>query len=149
MTWWMVASAVVSAYGTMKAGKAKAAEARARQAQLLEQREDAIVQSLQEHNIRISNFKTMQETNTAIAGVMGRDSGSDKSLKAIQDRAKKELDTETSRARLKFLGEQSQRSMAGKIAGMQAKNARTTAKINTVSSLLTAGKNLDDVGFFK
>ena len=33
MTWWMVAGAVVGAYGAIQAGKAKAAEARAQQAQ--------------------------------------------------------------------------------------------------------------------
>ena len=46
MSWWMVAGAVVSAYGAMQAGKAKAAEARAQAAQLEEQKKDAVVQTM-------------------------------------------------------------------------------------------------------
>ena len=75
MSWWMVAGAVVSAYGSMQAGKAQRAEARARALQLEEQKKDAIVQTMQEHNIRLANFRTMKGTNDALSGVMGRDSG--------------------------------------------------------------------------
>ena len=139
MTWWMVAGAVVSAYGSMQAGKAQRAEARARALQLEEQKKDAIVQTMQEHNIRLANFRTMKGTNDALSGVMGRDSGSDRSLKAIRDKARNELDTEISRARFQFVSEQSQRSMGVQLAEMQGKNAMRAARINAVSSLLSAG----------
>ena len=92
MSYWMVAGAVLSAYGSMQAGKAKAAEARAQAAQIEEQKKDAVVQTMQEHNIRLANFQTMQGINDSLGGIMGRDIGSDRSLKAIRERAKREFD---------------------------------------------------------
>ena len=145
MSWWMVAGAVVGAYGQIQAGKAKRAEARARAAQLEEQKKDAVVQTMQEHNIRLANFKSMQNVNDSIAGVMGRDSGSDRSLQAISKRAEKEFETEDSRARLQFLREQSQRTMGAQFAIMQGKNAMRAAKIGAVSSLLSAGNSYSKI----
>jgi hypothetical protein len=75
MSWWMVAGAVVSAYGSMQAGKAQRAEAQARKAQLLEQKKDAEVSAMQEHNIRMGNLNALLGLNESLAGVMGRDSG--------------------------------------------------------------------------
>ena len=139
MSWWMVAGAVVGAYGAIQAGKAKAAEARAQQAQLEEQKKDAVVTTMQEHNIRLANFQAMQGINDSLAGVMGRDSGSDRSLQKIKEKAKRDVATEDNRARLQFLREQSQRSMGVQFAGLRARNARRTATINAVGSLLNAG----------
>ena len=139
MSWWMVAGAVVSAYGAMQAGKARAAEARAQAAQLEEQKKDAVVQTMQEHNIRMANFVTMQGINDSLGGIMGRDIGSDRSLAAIRERAKKEFETETSRQRLQFMSEQSQRTMGIQYANLRARNARTVGNINAVGSLLNAG----------
>ena len=135
----MVASAVVSGYGAMQAGKAKRAEARARQAQLEEQKKDAQVTAMQEHNIRLANLQSIMDINESVAGVMGRDSGSDRSLRKIKEKAQTEYSTEESRARLQFLREQSQRSMGIQIAGMQGRNAMRAARISAFSSLLTAG----------
>jgi len=143
--WWAVAGAVVSAYGQMQAGKAKRAEARARQAQLEEQKKDAVVQTMQEHNIRLANLRSMKNVNESIAGVMGRDTGSDRSLKAIKEKGQAEFQTEDSRARLQFLREQSQRSMGIQIAGMQGRNAMRAAKIGAVSSLLSAGNQYSKI----
>ena len=143
--WWAVAGAVVSAYGQMQAGKAARAEARAKQAQLEEQKKDAVVTSMQEHNIRMSNLKAALNFNESVAGVMGRDSGSDRSLQAIKKRTKTEFETGDSRARLQFLREQSQRSMGIQIAGMQGRNAMRAAKIGAVSSLLSAGNQYSKI----
>ena len=103
MSWWMVAGAVVSAYGSIQAGKAQRAEAQARKAQLLEQKKDAEVVSMQEHNIRMANLNLGLGINDAIAGVMGRDMGSDRSLKAIKNKMKSEANTTENRARLQYL----------------------------------------------
>jgi len=88
MSYWMVAGAVLSAYGSMQAGKAKAAEARARQAQIEEQKKDAEITAMQEHNIRMANLNVMLGVNQSLGGLMGRDIGSDRSLKAIEERYK-------------------------------------------------------------
>tara|TARA_R110001599_G_scaffold4389_5_gene22806 strand:- start:2753 stop:3211 length:459 start_codon:yes stop_codon:yes gene_type:complete len=145
MTWWMVAGAVVSAYGAMQAGKARAAEARARQAQLEEQKKDAEVVAMQEHNIRMANLDALLGLNKSLAGVMGRDSGSDRSLNAIRESAKVEAVTDDSRARYQYISEQSQRSMGIQIAGMQAKNAKRAGQYKAMSSLLTAGHEYSQI----
>ena len=145
MTWWMVAGAVVSAYGAMQAGKARAAEARARQTQLEEQKKDAEVVAMQEHNIRMANLDALLGLNKLLAGVMGRDSGSDRSLNAIRESAKVEAVTDDSRARYQYISEQSQRSMGIQIAGMQAKNAKRAGQYKAMSSLLTAGHEYSQI----
>jgi len=145
MSWWMVAGAVVSAYGAMQAGKARAAEARARQAQLNEQKKDAEVVAMQEHNIRMSNLDALLGLNKSLAGVMGRDSGSDRSLNAIRESAKLEAVTDDSRARYQYISEQSQRSMGIQIAGMQAKNAKRAGQYKAMSSLLSAGHEYSQI----
>jgi len=145
MSWWMVAGAVVSAYGAMQAGKARAAEARARQAQLEEQKKDAEVVAMQEHNIRMANLDALLGLNKSLAGVMGRDSGSDRSLNAIRESAKLEAVTDDSRARYQYISEQSQRSMGIQIAGMQAKNARRAGQYKAISSLLSAGNEYSQI----
>ena len=145
MTWWMVAGAVISAYGSMQAGKARAAEARARQAQLEEQKKDAEVVAMQEHNIRMANLDALLGLNKSLAGVMGRDSGSDRSLNAIRESAKVEAVTDDSRARYQYISEQSQRSMGIQIAGMQAKNAKRAGQYKAMSSLLSAGNEYSQI----
>jgi len=145
MSYWMVAGAVLSAYGSMQAGKARRAEARAQQAQLEEQKKDAQVTAMQEHNIRLANLQSFMAVNESIAGVMGRDIGSDRSLKAIREKAFREADTAESRARLQFVSEQSQRSMSIGIANMQARNAKRAGRYKAMSSLLTAGHQYSQI----
>ena len=76
---------------------------------------------------------------------MGRDSGSDRSLKAIKNKMKSEADTEESRSRLQYLSDQSQRSMGMQIEDMRGKNAMRAARINAVSSLLSAGNSYSKI----
>ena len=135
----MVTSAVVRVYESMQAGKAQRAEEREIQERLEELKIDAQVTAMQEHNIRLANLQSIMDINESVAGVMGRDSGSDRSLRKIKEKAQTEYSTEESRARLQFLREQSQRSMSIKIAGMQGRNAMRAARISAFSSLLTAG----------
>jgi hypothetical protein len=145
MSYWMVAGAVLSAYGSMQAGKARRAEARAQQAQLEEQKKDAKVTAMQEHNIRMSNLNTMLGINESIAGVMGRDVGSDRSLKAIRERTIREARTTEDRARLQLVSQQSQRSMGIQIAGMRGRNAMRAARFQAMGSLLKAGNQYSQI----
>ena len=141
----MVAGAVVQAYGTHVAAKGKKAEARLRQAQLEEQKKDAVVTTMQEHNMRMANLNAAIGINTSLAGVMGRDSGSDRSLAKVQKKFKEEARTEDSRARLQFLREQSQRSLGVQLAQLQGKNAMRAGRIQMASSLLTAGHHYSKI----
>lgn len=143
MSWWMVAGAVVSAYGAMQAGKARAAEARAQAAQLEEQKKDAKVTAMQEHNIRMENLNVMLGVNASLAGVMGRDE--DRSLAAIKQKILKEATTLEDRARVQYLSDQSQRSMGIQIANMRARNARRAGTISAISSLLSAGNQYSKI----
>ena len=135
----MVAGAVVSAYGSMQAGKAKRAEARLQAFQLEEQKKDAKIQSMQEHNMRLANLKSVIGINTSLAGVMGRDSGSDRSLAKVQEKFRNEAVVEEDRARLDYLKQQNQRTLGIQLANMRGKNAMRAARINTATSLLKAG----------
>ena len=139
MSYWMVAGALVSAYGSMQAGKAKRAEARLQAFQLEEQKKDAKIQSMQEHNMRLANLKSVIGINTSLAGVMGRDSGSDRSLAKVQEKFKNEARVEEDRARLDYLKQQNQRTLGIQLANMRGKNAMRAARINTATSLLKAG----------
>ena len=143
MSWWMVAGAVVSAYGAMQAGKARAAEARAQAAQLEEQKKDAKVTAMQEHNIRMQNLNVMLGVNASLAGVMGRDE--DRSLAAIKQKILKEATTLEDRARLQYISDQNQRSMGIQIANMRARNARRAGTISAISSLLSAGNQYSQI----
>ena len=143
MSWWMVAGAVVSAYGAMQAGKARAAEARAQAAQLEEQKKDAKVTAMQEHNIRMQNLNVMLGVNASLAGVMGRDE--DRSLAAIKQKILKEATTLEDRARLQYISDQNQRSMGIQIANMRARNARRAGTISAISSLLSAGNQYSKI----
>ena len=141
----MIASAIFSAYGSIQAGKAKSAEARAQAEQLRVQKAQAKLTAMQEHNIRSMNLRTLNNVNTSFTGVMGRDSGSDRSLKAIRDRASSEARITEDRARSQFIAEQGQRSMGIQLANMRASNARKMALINAGSTLLSAGAKYSTV----
>jgi hypothetical protein len=71
--------------------------------------------------------------------------GSDRSLKAIKNKMKSEADTEESRSRLQYLSDQNQRSMGMQIEDMRGKNAMRAARINAVSSLLSAGNSYSKI----
>jgi len=143
MSWWMVAGAVIGAYGKMEMGRRRAAEQRAIQAQYEEQKKDAKLTAMQEHNIRMQNLNTMLGVNASLAGVMGRDE--DRSLRAIKEKMMKEATTTENRARLQYLSDQSQRSMSIQLAGLRAKNARAAGNIGAITSLLSAGNQYSKI----
>ena len=134
----MIASAVFQAYGAIQAGKARKAEARMQRMQIEEQKKDAELIALQQGNARRRNLQDFLSINQSITGVSGRDL-SDRSLRALQERAVKESDETEDRARLQFLTEQRQRDLGIAVANMRGKNAMRSALISATSSLLTAG----------
>ena len=134
----MIASAVFQAYGAIQAGKARKAEARMQRMQIEEQKKDAELIALQQGNARRRNLQDFLALNESITGVSGRDL-SDRSLRALQERAVKESDETEDRARLQFLTEQRQRDLGSAVANMRGRNAMRSALISATSSLLTAG----------
>jgi len=93
----------------------------------------------------MSNLNTMLGINESIAGVMGRDVGSDRSLKAIRERTIREARTTEDRARLQLVSQQSQRSMGIQIAGMRGRNAMRAARFQAMGSLLKAGNQYSQI----
>lgn len=145
MSWWMVAGAVVSGLGAMEVARGKRAEARLQAFQLEEQKKDAVVTTMQEHNMRLANLSAVIGINTSLAGVMGRDSGSDRSLAKVQKKFKSEAVTEDDRARLQFLREQNQRTLGVQLANMRGRNAMRAGRIQMATSLLKAGYQYSQV----
>lgn len=140
----MIASAVFQAYGAIQAGKARKAEARMQRMQIEEQKKDAELIALQQGNARRRNLQDFLALNESITGVSGRDL-SDRSLRALQERAVKESDETEDRARLQFLSEQRQRDLGIAVARMRGRNAMNSALISATSSLLTAGYKYQQV----
>jgi len=140
----MIASAIFQAYGTIQAGKAAKAEARMQRMQIEEQKKDAELIALQQGNARRRNLEDFLNINQSLTGVNSRDT-SDRSLKALQDRARKEADTTEDRARLQFLTEQRQRDLGIAVANMRGKNAMNASLISATSSLLMAGHKASSV----
>ena len=140
----MIASAVFQAYGAIQAGKARKAEARMQRMQIEEQKKDAELIALQQGNARRRNLQDFLSINQSITGVSGRDL-SDRSLRALQERAVKESDETEDRARLQFLTEQRQRDLGIAVANMRGRNAMNSALISATSSLLTAGYKYQQV----
>ena len=131
-----IASTAISVSGAMSAAKAAKREAALRARQLETQKKQAKLRALQEHNIRMNNLKTFIGMNQALAGTMGRDIGSDRSLKAIIDRARKETSVSVDRARLQLAGEQAQRSFAQSMATMKGNNLARAYRYQAFGSVL-------------
>jgi len=145
MSYWMAIGAVVQGIGARSIARGKRAEARLQAFQLEEQKKDAVVTSMQEHNMRLANLDAVIGINTSLAGVMGRDSGSDRSLAKVQQKFKSEASTEDDRARLQFLREQNQRTLGVQLANMRGKNAMRAGRIQMATSLLKAGYQYSQV----
>lgn len=83
-----VASTAIQVDRLSSAAKAAKREAALRARQLETQKKQARLTALQQHNVRMNNLKTFIGMNQALSGTIGRDIGSDRSLKAIIDKAK-------------------------------------------------------------
>lgn len=145
MSYWMAIGAVVQGIGARQIARGKRAEARLQAFQLEEQKKDAVVTTMQEHNMRLANLSAVIGINTSLAGVMGRDSGSDRSLAKVQKKFKSEAVTEDDRARLQFLREQNQRTLGVQLANMRGRNAMRAGRIQMATSLLKAGYQYSQV----
>lgn len=140
----MIASAAFQAFGAVQAGRAAKAEARMQRQQLEEQKKDAQLIALQQGNARRRNLKDFLALNQSLTGVTGRDV-SDRSLRALQERAREASDETEDRARLQFLSEQRQRDLGIAVSNMRAKNAMNASIISATSSLLSAGYKYSQV----
>ena len=100
-----IASTLITARGYQQAARAAKMEGALTARNIQEQAKIRKVQALQEHNSIMQNLESFKNTNAAISGVLGRDMGSDRSLKAIIKRADKDNIEAIQRANYQFLAE--------------------------------------------
>lgn len=129
-------SAFTSLSASRSAIKAAKREAAIEQRQLKAEKEMTKLRALQDHNIRLANLQTFLNTNQAIAGISGRDIGSDRSLKAIQEKAKRDVGIDVGRARLQELVTLGKLSEAQQLAGERGRNRAKALRYQAFGSLL-------------
>jgi len=131
-----IASTAISFMGSMSAARAAKREAALQQRQLEAEKKMNRLRALQEHNIRLANLQTFLNTNQAIAGVSGRDISQDRSLKALQEKAKREMATEVGRARVQELATIGKLSQAQQIAGERGRNRARAFRYQAFGSII-------------
>ena len=123
--------------GSMSAARAAKREAALQQRQLEAEKKMNRLRALQEHNIRLANLQTFLNTNQAISGVSGRDISQDRSLKALQEKAKREMATEVGRARVQELATIGKLSQAQQIAGERGRNRARAFRYQAFGSIIS------------
>ena len=132
-----IGSTAVSFMGSMNAARAAKREAALQRRQLQNQIEGAQLAAIQDHNARMRNLQIFQATNESLVGVSGRDMGSDRSFKAIQEKAKRETATETDRKFLQTLEQVGQLSLSQSIATEKGRNLSRAYKYQAFGTLFS------------
>ena len=130
-------STALSFMGSMSAAKAAKREAALQRRQLQAQMQGAELAALQEHNSRMKNLQVFLGTNRALAGVSGRDISTDRSFRAIQEKAKKEMSVETDRRYLEAVQQQAMLSLGKTIAAERGRNLARAYRYQAFGSLLS------------
>ena len=131
-----IASAFVSAMGYQQAGRAAKAEGALTARNIKTQAKIRRLQALQEHNDIMQNLVAFKSANAAIAGVSGRDVGSDRSYKAILAKAERDNKTLAARSNYQNLAEQSKYSQQAVMAITKANNISRAYRYKAFGSLI-------------
>tara|TARA_R100001591_G_scaffold18641_1_gene25384 strand:+ start:405 stop:911 length:507 start_codon:yes stop_codon:yes gene_type:complete len=134
-----IGSAFVTAKGYSDAGRAARMEGALTARNIKTQGQIRRLQALQEHNDIMQNLQAFKNANAAIAGVSGRDMGSDRSYKAILEKAKKDNQTLAQRSNYQNLAEQSKYSQQAVMAVTKANNISRAYRYKAFGTLLSAG----------
>lgn len=132
-----IASTAISFMGSMSAAKAAKREAAMRARQIEIQKKQAKLQSLQEHNARLQNLQAFIGMNQAVAGTMGRDLGSDRSLKRLIERAKENTAIDADRARVQLAMEQGNRAFSQNMAIQKGNNLARGYRFQALGTLVS------------
>ena len=138
-----VASTAIQVDRLSSAAKAAKREAALRARQLETQKKQARLTALQQHNVRMNNLKTFIGMNQALSGTIGRDIGSDRSLKAIINRARRETSVSVDRARVQLAGEQAQRSFSQRMATMKGNNLARAYRYQAFGTIIRGAYQVD------
>ena len=132
-----IASSMISAYGYQQQAKAAKMEGALTARNIEQQQKMAQLQAMQEHNAILSQLESYKNTNAAITGIMGRDLGSDKSLKALRDKARKDNIKTIQRANLQSLSEVSKLSQQAQMAKVKASNLSKAYRLQAMGTIVS------------
>lgn len=145
MTWFMVASAALSAYGTMQEGKAERRRQNRIAAQHQENAKFEALKAMQDHNKRIAEFSAYASTANTIRAINSRGSN-DRSFKAIIKASENNRDTNLGRQNLQSLFTQSRMRFAASDARFAGQQAQQTAMYKALGSTAMAGHYYKEIG---
>jgi len=132
-------SAGIKAYGYNQASKAAKMEGALTARNIKTQGKIRQLQALQEHNDIMTNLQSFKNQNAAVAGVTGRDMGSDRSYKALLKKAKEDNKTLAARSNYQNLAEQSKYSQQALMAVTKANNISKAYRLKAFGTLISAG----------
>ena len=132
-----IASTLITARGYQQAAKAAKMEGALTARNIQEQAKIRKIQALQEHNSIMQNLESFKNTNAAISGVLGRDMGSDRSLKAILKRADKNNMEAIQRANYQSLAEVSKLAQQREMTKHKASNLSKAYRLKAFGTLVS------------
>ena len=87
----------------------------------------------------MQNLEAFKDTNSSLAGVMGRDEGSDRSLKRLREKATKDNRTAIARANVQLGADIAKGSQQMQLANLKSKNIQRAYRYKMFSSFANAG----------
>ena len=135
----LIAAAAIQGIGYMSAARGAKAEGALTVRNLKSQAKYRQLQGLQEHNQIMAQLQTFKDTNQSLAGVMGRDEGSDRSLKRLREKAKENNAVTVARANVQLGADLSKFSQQQQMATLKARNLSRAYRYKMFSSFATAG----------
>jgi hypothetical protein len=135
----LIAAAAIQGIGYMSAARGAKAEGALTVRNIKSQAKYRQLQGLQEHNQIMAQLQTFKDTNQSLAGVMGRDIGSDRSLKRLLEKAKENNATTVARANVQLGADLSKFSQQQQMATLKAKNLSRAYRYKMFSSFASAG----------
>lgn len=131
-----IASGLMSASRYNKAGKIAKQEAALTARRIKVQAKQKQLQKLQEHNDIVANLQTFKGSNMALAGISGRDTGSDRTFKRIQQKAKEDTSVAAQRLNLQAIMEQSNLAQKQQMVLLQGQNKAKSYRMMGYQSIL-------------
>ena len=140
-----VASAAIAYQGYNQQAQAAEQEGALTARNIRENAKMMRLKALQEHNIIMADNRTFMNTNAANAGVMGRDTGSDRSIKAIREKALRDTEKTVQRANLQSLAELSKAAQEEQMTLVKAKNLSKAYRLKAFSAVVQGSYNAYNV----
>ena len=134
-----IGSSLVQASGYRQAARAAKMEGALTARNIETQAKIRRLQAIQEHNSIMENLESFKDTNAAISGVLGRDMGSDRSLKAIIKKADKDNIQAIQRANYQSLAEVSKLAQQREMTKLKASNLSKAYRLKAFGSLISGG----------